>query len=105
MSDALVAAREYLQATPEAFWRWTDGGTVLTWKHGETIAFLPEVRAVLGRLADRGLPPFPAVVLALAACRGNMAAQDAAVWNDESVEYVGAGTSVFDRLKQIQELP
>jgi hypothetical protein len=68
MNDDLVA-REYLLATDDSFWEWRDGGDVITWKNGVTIAFRGEAAAVLESLAPRGLPPFSAVVLLLAATR------------------------------------
>ncbi len=69
MPEPIERAREYLQADDCSFWRWQDEGSVITWNSGTTIAFMPEVREVVERLAARGLPPFGAVVLALALCR------------------------------------
>src|SRR5439155_392823 len=43
----------------------------VTWNDGRTIAFRPEINAVLARLAPAGLPPFGAVLLLLAATRDN----------------------------------
>src|SRR3954454_13409970 len=69
MTDAEHRATSYLSPTIDSFWRWSGDGEVLTWTDGRTIAFAPEVEAVLARLATRGLPPFGAVALLLAACR------------------------------------
>jgi hypothetical protein len=66
-----VAAHRYLTPQADAFWEWRDGGEVITWRSGATIAFRPEVVAVLERLAPRGLPWFDAVVLFFAACRAH----------------------------------
>jgi hypothetical protein len=62
-------AYHYLRPSPATFWKWGDDGDVLLWSDGRTIAFRPEVHAVVNRLAGIGLPPFAAVVLALAAMR------------------------------------
>ena len=56
------------------FWHWDIesedlAADVVAWTDGSTIAFRPEIRAVLESLAPDGLPPFDAVVLLLAACR------------------------------------
>ena len=56
------------------FWHWDIesedlAADVVVWTDGSTIAFRPEIRAVLESLAPDGLPPFDAVVLLLAACR------------------------------------
>ncbi len=69
MSDPHIRAAFYLSPTLDAFWRWSRDGEVLTWADDSTIAFRPEIEAVLRRLAPGGLPPFGAVALVLAACR------------------------------------
>ena len=56
------------------FWHWDIesedlAADVVAWTDGSTIAFRPEIRAVLESLSPDGLPPFDAVVLLLAACR------------------------------------
>jgi len=71
--DPHIRAAFYLSPTLDAWWRWADDGRTLAWADGRTIAFLPEVEAVLGRLAPGGLPPFGAVALLLAACRDGWA--------------------------------
>jgi len=65
-------AASYLQSTKESPWRWADRGRVIEWQDGTTIAFREEVEFVLDWLAPNGLPPFGAVVLLLAACRGKV---------------------------------
>lgn len=65
----------YLVPRHEAFWRWGQGGKVLEWHDGATIAFAAEIHAVLTRLAPMGLPRFGALVLLLAACRDNWSAK------------------------------
>ena len=62
-------ARRYLAPGPDSFWTWGDGGDVLAWRKGPTIAFRPEVVEVLRPLVWRGYPHFDAVALFLAACR------------------------------------
>lgn len=64
-------AQRYLAPHGSAFWEWRDGGKVIAWCGGATIAFAAELEAVLDRLAPRGLPPMDALVLLLAACRAN----------------------------------
>lgn len=66
-----VDARKYLVPTHETFWQWKENGEVIAWLDGTTIAFRAEVAGVLRRLAERGLPPFGAIVLLLAATRDN----------------------------------
>ena len=65
-------ALNYLTAPANVCWRWADQGTVLVWSDGSTIAFREEIAAVLQQLAPGKLPPFPAVALLLAACRGKL---------------------------------
>ena len=72
MADPHIRAAFYLSPTLDALWRWGGDGEVLTWPDDTTIAFRPEVEAVLRRVAavgGGGLPPFGAVALLLAACR------------------------------------
>ena len=64
-------AIDYLLPYQDSFWRWRDGGEVLAWVDGPTIAFRAEVLTVMRRLAPHGLPPFNSVVLLLAATRDN----------------------------------
>lgn len=71
-----TSPRGYLRPPHGGFWTWTDGGGVLAWADGSTIAFRNEVHAVLSALAPRGLPPFEAVVLLLAALRENWKEDD-----------------------------
>lgn len=70
MADDILLST-YLTPGPESFWKWTDGGEVLAWADGSTIAFRAELEQVLSRLAPRGLPPLGAVALLLAATRDN----------------------------------
>src|SRR5205085_2526686 len=60
----------YLLAPVQGLWRWAEDGSVIVWQDGSTIAFREEIRPILEWLAPNGLPPFGAVVLMLAACRG-----------------------------------
>ncbi len=66
----------YLRAPADGLWRWSDGGTVLVWRDGATIAFREEVLGILEWLAPHGLPPFDALVLLLAAVRGKVPTAD-----------------------------
>ncbi|HWE97185.1 MAG TPA: hypothetical protein VG269_24710 [Tepidisphaeraceae bacterium] len=69
MPDPHIKAAFYLSPTADAVWRWSDDGKTLVWPDNTTIAFWPEVEAVLKHLAPRGLPAFGAVALLLGACR------------------------------------
>ncbi|MDB5357373.1 MAG: hypothetical protein JWN24_3826 [Phycisphaerales bacterium] len=69
MPDPHIRAAFYLSPTADAVWRWSDDGKTLIWADNTTIAFWPEVEAVLKHLAPGGLPPFGAVALLLGACR------------------------------------
>jgi hypothetical protein len=75
-----VRLREYFAPSADAFWSWDDDGQTVVWHDGETgwqdgttLAFRPEVLAMLRQLAPRGWPPLDAVVLLLAACRDTWA--------------------------------
>ncbi|GAA4340621.1 hypothetical protein [Flaviaesturariibacter amylovorans] len=61
------AADRYLQGGAHYFWCWEEGGDVLSLRDGATIAYRDYVQEVLDFLAPQGLPPFGAVLLALAA--------------------------------------
>ena len=61
----------YFAPIAQGFWTWTDQGTVVAWREGETIAYRAEVAQVLAALPDRAPPPIDAIVLALAATREN----------------------------------
>lgn len=62
--------RKYLRPPTQAFWCWQASGNELAWSDGHRlIAFRDELRGVLLRQADRGLPPLGAVLLVLAAVR------------------------------------
>ncbi|MEW6158745.1 MAG: hypothetical protein AB1813_15070 [Verrucomicrobiota bacterium] len=67
-------AIHYLRAPAHGIWRWADGGDVLVWHNGQTIAFRQEIVPLLEWLAPNGLPPFGALVFLLAACRGRIPA-------------------------------
>jgi len=77
MADAFISAAFYLSPALDQWWRWEDNAQVLAWDDGRTIAFMPEVAAVIKRLAPGGLPPFAAVTLLLAACHDDWLTSDA----------------------------
>lgn len=62
----------YLRAPANGPWRWAEDGAVLVWSDGATIAFREELIQILQWLAPNGLPPFGAIALMLAACRGKV---------------------------------
>jgi len=61
----------YFEQAESLFFRWEDGGTVLCWDNGVTIAFREELAAVIKRLGPEGLPPLNAIAVVLSACRAN----------------------------------
>jgi len=67
-------AINYLSATGDGLWRWSENGAVLVWRDGSTIAFREEIVQILTALASNGLPSFGAIVFLLAACRGKVPA-------------------------------
>lgn len=64
-----VEALNYVRPSAASFWRWGDGGRVLEWADGKTIAFLGELHVAAAHVARRGLPPLGCLALALAAMR------------------------------------
>ena len=70
MIDAQSTLLDYVRPNSRSPWRWEDGGTVLAWHDGSTVAFREEVVEVLATLAPQGLPSFDGVALLLAACQG-----------------------------------
>jgi hypothetical protein len=103
----------YLAPPRESPWSWRDDGQSISWNDGPTIAFRPEIEAVLRRLAPNGLPPFGAVVWLLAACRDGDAGAQAAVAMCAQCEPfqallgsdVVADIDVLAGLKRVADLP
>lgn len=60
---------DYLGTPDGAPWRWEEGGRVLVWSDGATVAFREEIQMILEHMATSGAPPFSQVVCLLAACR------------------------------------
>ncbi len=100
MPDPVDRARTYL--TPPAFllFKWADGGRVIAWSDDTTIAFRHEVDQAIARLAPRGLPDFPALVLLLAAARPGWidSAERAGGDLEETFESVHLFTEGFARI-------
>jgi hypothetical protein len=65
LNDSLI--REYLTPAADTFWEWREGGEVVTWTNGRTIAFREELRTILTWLAPNGLPSLDSIALLLAA--------------------------------------
>jgi len=70
----------YFEQAESLFFRWEDGGTVLCWDNGVTIAFREELAVVIKRLGPEGLPPLNAIAVVLSASRAN--------WNEARCELV-----------------
>lgn len=63
--------KNYFRQAQSCFFRWEDEGGVLAWYDGTTIAFRPELSAIMQRLAGETLPPMNAIAVLLSACRDN----------------------------------
>ena len=71
----------YLRPAEGAPWQWAEGGRVLVWHDGTTVAFWEEVVSLVDCFAGPGpgLPPFGALVLLLAATRGTVPGRESFV--------------------------
>jgi hypothetical protein len=72
MNPERQQAISYLQAPANGLWRWAEEGDVLVWSDGATVSFRAEIVEILQWLAPNGLPPFGAIALMLAGCRGKV---------------------------------
>ncbi|QDU59381.1 hypothetical protein Pan216_02090 [Planctomycetes bacterium Pan216] len=109
LSNELEVVRRYFLPGRDSFWEWRDGGDVVAWRDGRTIAFRLELEYVVRKLSDRGLPPLNALLLLLAATRDN--------WEDgpqvaglvsSHVGESGSGdllVEVLDGLHRIRSMP
>ncbi len=69
MSGATQLAAGYFAPPSWPVWNWEEAGDAIAWRDGGTAAFRRELRPVLDRLTEFGLPPFSALVYLLGACR------------------------------------
>src|SRR6266853_10877 len=72
MNPERQQAISYLQAPANGLWRWAEDGDVLVWSDGATVSFRAEIIQILQWLAPNGVPPFGAIALMLAGCRGKV---------------------------------
>jgi MoxR-vWA-beta-propeller ternary system domain bpX0/MoxR-vWA-beta-propeller ternary system domain bpX1 len=72
MNPERQQAISYLQAPANGLWRWAEDGDVLVWSDGATVSFRAEIVQILQWLAPNGVPPFGAIALMLAGCRGKI---------------------------------
>jgi hypothetical protein len=72
MNPERQQAISYLQAPANGLWRWAEDGDVLVWSDGATVSFRAEIIQILQWLALNGVPPFGAIALMLAGCRGKV---------------------------------
>jgi hypothetical protein len=72
MNPERQQAISYLQAPSNGLWRWAEEGDVLIWADGATVSFRAEIMQILQWLAPNGVPPFGAIALMLAGCRGKV---------------------------------
>ena len=92
-------AAGWLSPLDPSFWRWADGGSVAVWAGGETLAFEPELAAVVRTLAPEGLPPLDALLLLLAACRPRWPNSDRSIlWQLASRHEASLGRAELRRL-------
>jgi MoxR-vWA-beta-propeller ternary system domain bpX0/MoxR-vWA-beta-propeller ternary system domain bpX1 len=71
MNSERQQAINYLRAPANGLWRWAEDGAVIVGSDGRTIAFREEIAQILQWLSSQGLPPFGAIVMLLAGCRGS----------------------------------
>jgi len=110
MAEIFPQAKAYFESAASDPWRWAEGGKVLVWADGSTVAFRDELVEILDGLASNGLPPFRLVVLILAACKGKMPptsqseGRDTATapWNDPANQEF---SELLARLRQLHQLP
>jgi hypothetical protein len=82
-------AKKYLAEPTESLWKWTANEDGVQWINGQTIAFVDEIRSVLQHQtarATRGLPPFGAVLLLIAATRKNWNSDENLQWRSDQLE-------------------
>lgn len=87
-------AYRYLAPARNGFWEWSDGGHVITWRDGTTIAFQAEIETILEKLVPHGFPPIDAIVLLLAACRTG--------WMGSDEEFLRKGVFTVEMLAGLQ---
>ncbi|MGB4770176.1 MAG: hypothetical protein WBP58_01875 [Chitinophagaceae bacterium] len=62
-----MADIEFFAEQPNYFWHWDDEGEVIAIPKGGTIAYREHLRDIMSGLVAQGLPPFGALLLAIAA--------------------------------------
>ncbi len=106
MDQRAVAVRRYLSPpTTNWFWRWDEGGRVLVWQDGQTIAFREELIAVLQPHVYRGLPPLDCIVLMLAATRDNWASTKSLVASWGLTAAASPEPDILELLDRVNSLP
>ena len=113
MSSVAKTARDYLFSPTAWFWGWADGGEVIAWRDGPTIAFRDELAIVLEHLQSESLPPLSPVVLLLAACRdswsesslaiGTLAGFISTVTRSDLPAWVGELLGLLDEVHKLPE--
>ncbi len=105
MNRDRTEAIRYLSAPNRGLWRWAENASVITWNDDTTVAFRDEIVLVLQTLAPRALPPFGAVVLLLAACRGKIPTiQDCGPQANARPQLRAQITSDLEELRKIARL-
>ena len=82
-------AKRYLAAPKRSLWKWTPNADGVQWSTGQTITFVAEIKEVLRhQMAGRtkGLPPFGAVLLLIAATRDNWSNDANRHWRRDQLE-------------------
>ncbi len=100
---------EYLQSYEDYFWSWQEDTDVATLPNGSTIAYRDYIVEAMELLAEQGLPPFGALLLALVATNKTM--EDGIARVEEFIQqkpgnYDGESTeAVISFLRILEQLP
>jgi hypothetical protein len=106
MNRDRTEAIRYLSAPNRGLWRWAEDASVIIWNDDSTVAFREEIVPILQTLAPRALPPFGAVVLLLAACRGKVPTiQDCGPQATDRPQLRAQILSDLEQLQRIAHLP
>ena len=82
-------AKQYLAAPKGSLWKWTPNADGVQWSNGQTVTFVAEIKEILlHQMAGRtkGIPPFGAVLLLIAATRVNWGSDASRHWRRDQLE-------------------
>jgi hypothetical protein len=102
----LALAAEWLLPAWESPWQWDAEGEAIHWTDGTTIVFREELRLIVERCANRGLPPSGPLILLLAGCRGGIRRLPQKEWDAIFCENNAHDVvPTINRLKRLEDLP